>query len=78
MTRPYISFDGESAEFIIRSMGKEIDQNGFIVERDCYKTRVLTPDGEEIRATELACIKKAQNSEKILFIKRDITSGELS
>lgn len=78
MTRPYISFDVESAEFIIRSMGKEIDQNGFIVERDCYKTKVLTPDGEEIKITELACIMKARDSEKILFLKNDVTPGELS
>jgi hypothetical protein len=78
MTRPYISFDEESTEFIIRSMGKEIDQNGFIVERDCYKTKVLTPDGEEIKITELACIMKARDSEKIIFLKNDVTPGELS
>jgi hypothetical protein len=78
MTRPYISFDGESAEFIIRSMGKEVDQNGFIVERDCYKTKVLTPDGEEIKVTELACIKKSRDSDKIIFLKNDVTSGEVS
>ena len=63
-----------SREFIIKSMGKEIDQDGFIVERDCCETKVLTPDGEEIKASELACIKKEPDSEKILFIKRDIIS----
>ena len=69
-----VTFNELSREFIIRTMGKEIDQDGFIIERDCYKTKVLTPDGEEIKTNELACIKKEPNSEKILFIKNDITS----
>jgi hypothetical protein len=74
MTDGIITFDEASREFIIRTLGKDIDPSGFIVERDCYNTKVMTPEGECIKAHELACIKKDPSSDKIIFIKNDIVS----
>ena len=62
-------FDDGSREFILSAFNKGIDDDGFIFDK-LDNSRVLTPEGKEILAKDLAVIKKG--SEK--FIAGDLTS----
>ena len=65
-----ITFDKSAKDFVLKTFNKTTDEEGYIVEKDNPKQRVLTSDGEEIKMEEFACIKKG--SEK--YIKSDIVS----
>jgi hypothetical protein len=63
-----VIFDSSSKNWVLEIFGKSIDSEGFVVELN--NERVLTPEGFEILAEDLAVIKKG--SEK--FISGDLTS----
>ena len=63
-----ISFDKKAKDFVLEVFNKSTDKDGFIIEKD--KTRILTPEGDEITKSQLTVIKKG--SEK--FIAGDLTS----
>jgi len=65
-----IIFDEESKLKILEIMGKVIDSDGFIVEKSDNTQRVLTKDGEEIKLSEFAGVRKGSE----IFIKNDINS----
>ncbi len=65
-----ITFSEEAREDILALYGKIIDEEGFIVEKDDPKQRVLTPKGEEIRVEEWGGIRKGSEA----FIKNDAFS----
>ncbi len=64
------TFDKDVKEDILELLGKTIDSEGFIVEKDNINQRVLTPKGEEIRLEEWAGIIKGSEA----FVKSDIFS----
>lgn len=63
-----VIFDKHSKDWVLGLFNKSIDEEGFITEKD--GTRIWTPDGEEIKADDLAIIKKG--SER--FIAGDLSS----
>jgi len=65
-----LSFDESAKEQILDLYGKTVDEDGFIVEKDSPKQRVLTPKGEEILFEEWAGVHKGSEA----FIKSDIFS----
>ena len=64
-----IFFDKASAKFVLDSMNKAIDNEGFIVEKETKK-RVLTPDGSEIELDDFAGIIPGSE----IFLKNDANS----
>ncbi len=64
-----ITFNESAKEFILDCFGKEVDKEGYIVEKDT-KEAVLTPDGEPLELEEFAGIRKGSQ----IFFKSDIFS----
>lgn len=66
-----VLFDESSKKKILEIMNKDIDSDGFIIERGSNPIqRVLTKEGEEIKITEFAGVRKGSE----IFIKNDINS----
>lgn len=65
-----IIFDKKGKDWVLDMFNKSTDSEGFIVEKNNKSQRVLSPEGREIEADDLAVIKKG--SEK--FIAGDLTS----
>ena len=65
----YVSFDNSSKEFILQSLGKKIDKEGYIVEADTGKY-VLAQDGQPLHVTEWGGIRKGSE----IFFKKDLPS----
>ena len=63
-------FDEEVKMDILDLYGKTIDGEGFIVEKENMKQKVLTPKGEEIQINEWAGIIKGSEA----FVKLDAFS----
>ena len=65
-----LNFDKEAKIDILDLYDKTIDEEGFIVEKENVRQRVLTPKGEEIHIDEWAGIIKGSEE----FIKSDTFS----
>lgn len=65
-----VTFDKTARKFILESFNKTTDEEGYVVEKSNPKQRVLSPDGEEIKETEFAGVKKGSE----VFIKSDLLS----
>lgn len=65
-----ITFDDSAKRFILSAFGKQVDAEGYIVENDDPKQRVLTPDGEEVLESEFGGVCKGS----LIFVKNDIVS----
>lgn len=65
-----IIFDKESRHKILSIMGKRIDSKGFIVEKSDMTQNVVTKDGEKIKFSEFAGVRKGSE----IFIQNDINS----
>lgn len=63
-----ITFDKSSKKEILEFLNKEVDSEGFIIEKDNVSQRVLTFDGEEISIEEFGGMQKGSE----VFIKNDI------
>lgn len=61
--------DQESKLFILQSIGKEIDDEEYVIDSET-KERVLLPNGEELLFNDFAGVKKGSE----IFIKSDIIS----
>lgn len=61
--------DQDSKLFILRSIGKEIDEEGYVTDSET-KERVLLLNGEELLFKDFAGVKKGSE----IFIKSDIIS----
>lgn len=66
-----VSFDNnqDSKLFILSSIGKEVDEEGYVIDSET-KERVLLPNGEELLFNDFAGVKKGSE----IFIKSDIIS----
>jgi len=65
-----ITFDDSARDFVLDAFGKKVGKGGFIVEKSNPAQKVLTPRGEEIKAEELAGVRKGST----VFLKSDIVS----
>jgi len=64
-----ITFDESSRKVILQVFGKDIDEQGYIVDTKTGQ-RVLSPDGEEVLAKDFAGIRKGSE----IFITKDLPS----
>jgi hypothetical protein len=64
-----LCFTKEALPYILEAFGKSIDENGLIIESATGEP-VLTPEGEEIAASNFGGIKKGSE----IFIKDDLYS----
>lgn len=62
-----ITFDDSSRRLILQAFGKDIDEQGYIIEMNTGQ-RVLTPNGDEILARDFAGIRKGSE----IFITKDL------
>lgn len=65
-----ITFDQSAKDFILKAFDKTVDKEGFVVEKDNPRQRVLAPDGQEVEYKDFAGIKKGSE----IFIKSDLIS----
>lgn len=65
-----ITFDKSARKFILDSFDKATDEEGYIVEKSDPKQRVYSLDGEIIKESEFAGVKKGSE----VFIKSDLLS----
>lgn len=70
MPKKIITFDDTSRQDILDAFDMAVDDEGFIVEKANPKQRVLTREGDWIKAEKLACIKKGS----LQFFKSDLPS----
>jgi len=69
-TKTKIIFGESRKDFILDILGKSVDNEGFIIEKNNPKVRVQTPEGREITKDQLAVIVKGSQK----FIAGDLTS----
>lgn len=65
-----ITFDNQLKEFILSIFHKQVNSEGFVVEKENPKQHVLAPDGQEVRLEQFAGIKRGSE----IFIKSDLIS----
>jgi len=65
-----ITFEKSLKTFVLDIFDKDVDAEGFIVEKEDPKQKVLTRDGEEIKKREFAGVRKGSE----IFFKSDISS----
>lgn len=65
-----LTFEKTARKFILESFNKTTDEEGYIVEKSNPKQRVLSPDGDVIKESEFAGVKKGSE----VFIKSDLLS----
>lgn len=65
-----ITFDAEAIEFILETFEKKVDDEGFIVEKNDPKQRVVSRNGEPVHIKEFAGIRNGSE----IFIKKDLPS----
>ena len=63
-------FDASARDFVLEAFNKVLDPEGYVVEKNDQKHRVLTPSGDEIHVSEFAGVRKGS----VVFIKSDIVS----
>lgn len=70
MLKNTILFDNSAKEEILDAFDKKIDEKGYIVEKSNPDQKVLTTEGDEIKAEKFAGIRKGSE----IFITSDLTS----
>ena len=65
-----LTFDKSMITELLAIFGKAVDNEGFIIEKDNPKQRVLSEDGQEVNIKEFGGIKKGSE----IFIKNDLIS----
>lgn len=65
-----IVFDEDSRDFILDAFGKCVNRDGYIADKKDQSQKVLTPRGEEIKASEFIGVRKGST----IFVKSDIVS----
>jgi hypothetical protein len=65
-----LKFHFFAKKFVLDALGKTVDDEKFLVEKDNPEQRVLTVDGQEIRLGEFAGVRHGSG----VFIKSDISS----
>jgi len=65
-----ITFDKSARQDILKMFNKDVDAEGYIVEKDNPTQRVLSPDGEEVKLNQFVAVAKGSQ----LFFKSDLLS----
>lgn len=64
-----ITFNDSTKKLVLNIFGKDVDDDGYIVEKETGK-RVVTPAGSEVHLREFAGIRKGSE----IFITKDLPS----
>ena len=70
MSGKTIIIDESAKQDIIEMFGKTVDADGYIVEKDNPKQKILSPDGDEVKIDKFAGITKGS----VAFIPSDLNS----
>jgi len=70
MLKNVVTFDRDTRDFVLDSLDKAVDDDGYIVEKKDKTKRVLGRDGEFVKARDLAAVKKGS----FVFFKSDLPS----
>ncbi|MFH0888241.1 MAG: hypothetical protein V1871_03435 [Planctomycetota bacterium] len=70
MPNQIITFELSAKTKILEFFNKDVDADGYIVEKNNHNQRVLTIDGEQLKKKEFVGLMKGSE----IFIKKDITS----
>lgn len=70
MARKIVTFTPGLKRFILDTFDKDVDKDGYIVEKSDTSQRVLTLDGEEVKLDEFGGIRKGS----MIFIKSGLVS----
>jgi len=68
--KPKIVFDDSSKELILELLDKTVDEEGFIVEKNNPKQRVLSSDGNELNLDDFGGVKNGSE----IFIEDNVVS----
>lgn len=66
---PSITFDDSAAGFVLEAFGKEVDEQGYVVDAETGE-RVTTPEGHEVKASEFAGVERGST----LFLDKNFES----
>ena len=69
-TNNTLVFHESAKEFMLKALGKGVDEEGYIVELADKEQRVMAQDGGEIHITEFAGVRPGSQ----VFVKSDIAS----
>ena len=64
-----ITFQPEARNYVLNLLGKAVDEEGYVIEKDS-RERVVTPDGDEVQVSEFAGVHKGS----MVFVKKDLAS----
>lgn len=67
---PVLTFHPSAKRFVLGALGKALDEEKYLVEKDNPEQKVLTIDGQEIKFSEFAGVRHGSE----IFIKSDIAS----
>ena len=70
MSSQIITFDESARRDILELFNKDVDSEGYIIERDVPTQRVLSLDGEEVHIDKFAAITKGSEA----FVASDLIS----
>jgi hypothetical protein len=65
-----ITFNSELKKQVLDLIGKSVDDEGYIVEKDQPKSRVINVEGEEVCLDDFAGVRRGSE----VFIKNDLYS----
>ena len=65
-----IEFDKTARKDILDLLGKSVDQEGYVVEKENLSQRVVSPEGVEIRANRFVAVIKGSEA----FYQSDLSS----
>lgn len=65
-----LTFDKSAQDFVINAFNKKVDEHGYIVEKDSPSTKVLSRDGQEIKASRFGGVRKGSE----IYFKSDLIS----
>lgn len=70
MEKLSITFDKSAKEDVLELLGKSVNEEGYVVEKDDTDQKVITPEGEELMVDEFGGMRKGSQ----IFIKQDFFS----
>lgn len=65
-----VIFDPSAKNQVLNAFDKSVDSEGYVVEKNNPKQRVITPEGEEVLFDNFAGLRRGSE----IFIKSDIIS----
>jgi len=65
-----VTFDSDSKNYVLDILGKTVDMNNYIVEKNDPSQHVFSPNGEPVTLDDFAGVIKGS----LVFVKKDLPS----